>query len=142
MNLSKRGGLRQRTPDIGIKMRRDYKGDPPKVLDRPSRLAVAGVVASALDFSPSISVRCFYNAIPCIVFRGNVPGLQCIFRHENEKGHPRGLISASDYEKRHPAAVHSLAHRQKKFVDATSFSSPRSFARECIGDACLLQYFR
>lgn len=52
--------------DIGIKMRRDYKGDArSKVLDRPSCLEVVGVASwRPLDFSPSISVRCFYNAHP------------------------------------------------------------------------------
>jgi len=50
MNLLRPRAVTCTDVDIGIKMRRDYKGDLRKVLDRPSRLATVGVAGARSIF--------------------------------------------------------------------------------------------
>jgi len=104
MNLLRPRAVTCTDVDIGIKMRRDYKGDLRKVLDRPSRLSAS--LAPARFFA-SYFRPVFLRRIPCTAFqkhrrsraRARARGTRCIFRHEVEKDHPRAFISERLWKK-------------------------------------------
>lgn len=116
---------------IDIEMRRDYKGDPRR--SQTARRALRSPASRRpLDFSPSISVRCFYDASPCTAFRERVGIAGYIqARGTMKRATPVDSSPLPIMKKKASGCSLSRPIDKRKIVGASP-DSPRSLARECI----------
>jgi len=91
-----------------------------------------------LDFSPAISVRCFYDASLAPHFE-STRGIPCIFRYlRGWKDHPRAFISSSEglWKKTSGRSLASWNKRSRRRVSG-SFHCFCANASMCIRKLCL-----